>query len=91
MINSRWCINNSHLFEQSFNLNCLYTMEKVIIIFPDNLKLSEFLAERKLSHAEAHSKHHSLIAPLSTQEIKAACKDFDGLQISFHYYQKSFR
>lgn len=66
-------------------------MEKTILIFPDNLKLSDFLAEQHVSYAEAHSKNHSLIAPLSAEEIKLARDNFNGVQISFYYYQKSFR
>lgn len=66
-------------------------MEKAILIFPDNLKLSDFLAEQNVRYAEAHSKHHSLIAPLSPKEIKLACNNFNGVQISFHHYQKTFK
>ena len=66
-------------------------MYKVIVVFPDNIRLSEFLAERNLSYAEADSKHHSLTAPLSTEEITIACNDFEGLQISFYQYKKCFK
>jgi hypothetical protein len=66
-------------------------MEKVVMIFPDNLTLSQFLEGRNLSHAEVYSRHHSIVAPLSEKEIEVARKDFNGIQISFHYYQKSFK
>lgn len=65
-------------------------MERVLLVFPDNLTLSEFLAGRICSHAEVDSKHHSLLAPLSTEEVRIACKVFNGVKMSFHHYHKNF-
>jgi hypothetical protein len=53
-------------------------MKKVVIIFPSNRHLCDFVIETAVSKAEASSQEKTLIAELKENEIIQAVKEYGG-------------
>ena len=51
-------------------------MKKVVVIFPDNKSLADFISNHQISHAEADSTEKSLIAALEHDEIIIAVDEY---------------
>jgi len=53
-------------------------MRKVVIIFTDIKKMSDFLLDQNISGAEVNSKEQTLIGVLDEDDIITACAEYDG-------------
>lgn len=51
-------------------------MKKAVLIFPDTVRMSDFLMNYRVSNAEANSFELSLIAIMTQAKIQAACKRY---------------
>lgn len=49
-----------------------------MIVFPDTVRLAEFILMHKVKNAEVNTNERSLLAPLTDTEIITACTKFEG-------------
>ena len=51
-------------------------MKKVVLIFPDNISMAEFILSQKPSKVETNSIERSIVAVLTDKQIEVACKTY---------------
>ena len=49
-------------------------MKKVVLLFPDNISMAEFILSEKPSKVETNSIERSIDAVLTDKQIEIACK-----------------
>lgn len=54
-------------------------MRQVVLIFPDNARLVDYILNEQISHVEVNSSIHSLVSLLTDQQIVTACTWYGAL------------
>jgi hypothetical protein len=65
-------------------------MKKVVLIFPDTLKMADFIIANNISNVIADSLEQSLTGEMTDDEIITACEEFDAFAKAvspFQHYQ----
>jgi hypothetical protein len=65
-------------------------MKKVVLIFPDTLKMADFIIANNISNVIADSLEQSLTGEMTDDEIITACEEFDAFAKAispFRHYQ----
>jgi hypothetical protein len=50
-------------------------MQKVVLIFPDTIKLSDFIIKNQIGPVEVNTREQTLNAELEDEEILIACSE----------------
>jgi len=53
-------------------------MEKVVLLFPNTVSISNFLLQYRIAGLEVNSRERSVIGSLTSDQIMAACTQYNA-------------